>query len=274
MNDTYLLGLDDCKNISIAIPLFCNCVFLVVLFIMFFFDNDDSYNFGDKIEVFVFSLLFSMGISFSVSISLFLLSYPLWNLYLQEGGLFNLQVYSKEITQGTLGLRITSLLLSFSYLQSLYNAVADRIPKITTELVSDYPDLKDIKPFSSNSTIKIIIITQNIFYGAITLLLWIFIFSSKSLIELRIVSWGLFFIVDDWAIIHDNLIALKGRILRWHRFRILFFNGLMTFSILSACFRKLEHGLFTGLISLLLITLISMNALAFFNLFESTNESN
>ncbi|MDZ8185593.1 MAG: hypothetical protein RMX96_12150 [Nostoc sp. ChiSLP02] len=188
--------------------------------------------------------------------------YLVCNLLLQK--FFTLEFYTKEISQGTLGLRLTSILLSFNFFRSLYNLTEDKFLDIHKKLTDNYPDLQNIKSLMDDTSITLLILCQNAIYVFIILLLWIFVFLSKSLLELKVTSWGLFFIVDDWAIISENLIALKGRVLKWHRLRILFFNGFLFIFIVVACFRKLENTLLSFLVSLFLGLLMLFTTTGFF----------
>ena len=248
LENSYLIGLDISIKISVGIGI----IFLIAIFIYYILYEENN------IGTFFGVLLISLG----VCISSFLLIYPLYNLILQD--FLNLEFYHNEISQGTLALRITSLLLGFNFLKSLYNFIENKIKETQEKLTASYPELVEIVSFIKDDFINFIIVTQNLIYAAIVLLLWIFIFLSKSLFELRIVSWGLFFIIDDWAIISDNLIALKGRILKWHRLRILFFNGLLSTLIISACFRQLDNLLFSIIITVILFILVLFNGIFFF----------
>lgn len=248
LENTYLIGLEISTKISIGIGIIFFFVFFIKLFIPFW------KNFINDFDAILLLFIYSLG----VSISSFLVIYPLYNLILQS--FWDLDFYQKQISLGTLALRITSLLLGFNFLKSLYIFITSKLKKTQDKLVADYADLQNIEPLINLEAINFILLTQNLIYGAIILLLWIFIFLSKSLFELRIVSWGLFFIIDDWAIISDNLIALKGRILKWHRLRILFFNGLLSTLIISACFRQLNNLLFSIIITAILFVLVLLNS--------------
>lgn len=263
--NSYLLGIDTSAKLSIAIGI----ILFILLTIMYFSseldsspDNDSLFKKLISIFFFIFLLLI---LSIGVSIAFFLIIYPFINLILQK--FLTLNFYTREVSQGTLGLRITSILLGFNFLKSSYNFWADTLAQNHEDLTAEYVDLQNINPFMTDTEINFIILSQNLIYGAVTLLLWIFIFlskSSKSLLELRVVIWGLFFIIDDWSIISDNLIALKGRVLKWHRLRIIFFNALLVAFLVSACFRQLNHTPSSIVITLILSLLIIFNGIFFF----------
>lgn len=255
-NNYYLIGLATCTKISLGIWIIL-CIFILI---KNFTDNDNSENYLDKIYLTIF-FFFVLGLG--VFISSFLVIYPLYNLFLQD--FLDLGFYQKEISQGALQLRFTSLLLGFNFLKSMYNFVADRLLANQKKLIADYPDLQKIEPRMNEYNINVIILTQNLIYGAVTLLLWIFIFLSKSLLELRLVTWGLFFIIDDWAIISDNFIALKGRILKSHKLRIIFFNALLFSLIVTACFRELNNILLSIFITLTFCGLVLLNTTSLFS---------
>lgn len=244
LENTYLIGLEISTKISIGIGI----IFFIATFIY-------SIHYGENNIGTLFGVLL---ISLGVCISSFLFIYPLYNLILQN--IFNLEIYKKEISQGTLGLRIASVILGFNCLKIIYISSEEKMQKNQDKLVSDYPDLQTIKPLMDNISINATILTQKLIYVTIVLLLWVFIFKSKSLLELQVVSWGLFFIIDDWEIISDNLIALKGRILKWHRLRIVSFNIFLSILIISACFRQLDNLLFSIIITVILFVLVLANA--------------
>ena len=254
IDNSYSNGFDISIQISIGIGI----IFFIIIFIKNFIP-DCKYN-AESLGGFLILLIFSVG----VSIASFLLIYPLCNLLFQN--FLSLEIYKKEISQGTLALRFTSILLGFNFLKSLYNFFAYKLLQNQKELIADYPDLQKIEPRINEAYIDFILVSQNLIYGTVTLLLWVFVFLSKSLLELRVVTWGLFFIIDDWAIISDNLIALKGRILKWHKFRIIFFNNLLSIFITSACFRQLDNLLFSIIISVALFFLVLLNAILYFYL--------
>lgn len=256
LENSYLIGLATSIKISIGIGIIFFIVFIVFYSKIFIPDWKNIINDFDALFLL---FIYSLG----VSTSCFLLIYPLYNLISQI--IFNLEFYQKEISQGTLALRITSLLLGFNFLKSLYIYITSKLKENQDKLVADYPDLQKIEPLINVQAISFLLLTQNLIYGAVILLLWIFIFLSKTLFELRVVSWGLFFIIDDWAIISDNLIALKGRILKWHRLRIVFFNGLLSILMISACFRQLNNLLFSLLITVILFVLVYLNTFYFFS---------
>lgn len=250
----YLLGLELSKNISFISG---GVFFVLMSYIIWFSEVTEGSNWIAKLLGYFLFFIISVGIS----IISFLVIYPLLNLVLHKS--FNLVFYTKEISQGTLSLRFTSVLLGFNFLRISYNLIAEKFSNNYKELIADYPDLQNISSYNSEGNISAIILSQNLIYGATVLLLWIFVFLSKSFFEIRLIIWGLFFIVDDWAIISDNLIALKGRILRWHRIRILFFNGLLFCSVVSACFRRLDNLLYSIIVTTFLLIVVLANTFFF-----------
>lgn len=254
IENIYLMGLAICIKVSIVIGI----IFFILITLLSFFRDD---NLQDKILGVAF---FVFPLSFGVSISSFLLIYPVFNLTLQS--FLTLEFYITETSEGTLGLRITSVLLGFNFLKSIYNFFANKLSKQSKEFIANYPDIGDISPLIDNTGMSIIILSQNLIYGSVTLLLWIFTFLPKSFLEIRLVTWALFFIIDDWDLISDNLVALKGRILRLHKLRIIFFNCLLLIFTAFTCFRELDTLIFSASITLILLILIILNATFFFKI--------
>ncbi len=137
LDNSYLIGL----AISTKISLWIGIIFFIVMFFIYSIsDRVNSEIDGNYFGLLVYLFIVTLG----VSISSFLLIYPLCNLILQK--YLNLELYQKEISQGTLALRITSLLLGFNFLKSLYNYLADKLLENQNKLIADYPDLKTIEP--------------------------------------------------------------------------------------------------------------------------------
>lgn len=252
IENSYLIGLTICAKISLGIGI----ILLILMAILAVREDLQGPQDGIYLNIFV---LFCFGVG--VSISSFLVIYPLLNLILQK--FWSLELYRNEISQGTLALRITSLLLGFNFLKSLYNFWEDILRNNQNNQkkpMINFLGLQEISSVMDEDDINVVLVSQNLIYGAVTLLLWIFIFLSKSFLELRVVTWGLFFIVDDWAIISENLVALKGRVLKSHKLRIVFFNALLSIFIISACFRELNNLLFSIFISVMLFALLIVNA--------------
>ena len=253
MNEnSYLIGLEISKNISLFI--------WIIYFIYIQFDvyKDNTLSLSFRIRTIILVSLVSIG----MFISSFLIIYPILNILLQN--FQSIAFYKHDISQGTLGLRITSIILSLSFLKSFYNLTNNKFLENHRDLTVEYSDLQELTSFFNDDKINFIILFQNLFYGTITLVLWVFILLSKSFLELQVIIWGLFFIVDDWAIISDNLIALKGRLLKWHKFRIIFFNFFLFSFLISACFKQLDSVLFSILITFILGLLIILITVGFY----------
>lgn len=262
MEIDYLLGLELSKNIAITIGV----ISFILMTLLYLFNTNNTFeNFSIFLDKILRVIFLFTSISIGLSIASFLIIYPTLNLGFQK--FFTLAFYTKEISQGTLSLRVTSILLAFNFLKSAYNLINEKNFENHRKLTADYPDLQRMQPLMKYTSIDLLILSQNLIYGTITLLLWVFIFLSKSLLELHLVIWALFFIIDDWAIISDNLIALKGRILRWHKIRILLFNGLLYYFILSACSQQFSN-LYLFLIHAFLTLLVIINATLFLGEFD------
>ncbi|MBW4616162.1 MAG: hypothetical protein KME21_23385 [Desmonostoc vinosum HA7617-LM4] len=239
----YLAGINVCFFSSLLLTLI---VFATILFQRFYLDR---YN-PPVVDFFTKDLLLIFIYFLGCVISFLLVLYPFINLFNQSQPFFTL--YQGEITRGTLALRITSVLLGFKFLKGFYNFYQDKYLEVQNQLIAEYHDLNKLSYKMNENTINFLISTQNIIYGAVTFIIWIFVIFYKDRTSLAsLMSWGLFFIIDDWGIVCDNLIALKGRTLKFHKYRILGFNIFLYILSLIVCFGNMSLAI-AILISLIL----------------------
>jgi hypothetical protein len=195
----------------------------------------------------LFGLFFCLAITAGVAVSALIFLFPIVNFLLQPW--WSTEFYSHEISNGALGLRVTSVLLArkafmslmtetpLSY-QSFINGFSKQKANKTSWLSNkflnpqflakkNHVDLSgtcELKPVKNSSTITTIQAFQNVFYVCILFSLWFFLITNTSSIWSRSASWLLFFIADDWAIISDYYSILKGRIFKPHLTRLLVTN--------------------------------------------------
>lgn len=205
------------------------------------------------------AILFVMFLAVTFGIAVLLFIHPIINLFKQP--FLDFEFYRQELSTGILVLRINSILFGYKAL-----TVITQIEKDENEFLanfSTYSDLKEIKNVISSNFIGLIVLTQSVIYTSITLELWYLILFFQTSLETRLVSWGLFFIADDWNIIADNFVALKGRIFESHKWRIIIFNIFLIFTIIIACFKNLPIFV-TAMIFLYLGILLLVNFVCWF----------
>lgn len=190
----------------------------------------------------------------------FLLIYPIVNLFHQD--FLNLEFYKQELGTGVLALRVSSIILGFQSITtwSIYRK----------KIKSRYSDIDNLKPLKFGKrkytlygrfisrTITFFAL-QFFIYSSIALIIWFNNWFSLIYFERQLISWALLFIVDDWAIISDYFLHLKGRVLLMHDARILFFNIFLFSSILSLLIKILLNSnfelIFNWLICLYIVLL-------------------
>ncbi|BAZ51374.1 hypothetical protein NIES4103_40230 [Nostoc sp. NIES-4103] len=219
------------------------------------YDYDLDNNFIVSLLTFLFVMVLTIASSFTV----LLFIHPIINLFKQS--FLDFQFYRQELITGILVLRINSILFGYKAL-----ILITKFDKDTDDFLanfSTYSDLEQISDVINIDTIRGILLTQSVIYTSITFFLWYLILFFQASLETRLVSWGLFFIADDWNIIADNFVALKGRIFELHKWRIIIFNIFLVFTILIACFKNLPIVV-TGISVLYFGFLVFVNSISWF----------
>lgn len=134
-------------------------------------------------------------------IPLFLLLFPLVNLISQYEVVLRLDFLEAEINSGVLALRISSIMIFIN----IVLLAGKKYEFILAERISA-------------------IYFQYVFYGLTLVMLWILTIMSKVSLSTVLLSWAIFFIIDDWAIITSYSNELKTHPIKAHANRILFFN--------------------------------------------------
>jgi hypothetical protein len=154
--------------------------------------------------------------------------YPLFNIIFQWKVYSSIETFQSEISNGVIGMRVSSLILSWKIFQ---RAVKELSTAIEHESVLkpkfEYVEFKKLNTNVEPYKINTIDYFQFGFYLQILIALWVFVINEKTSIEIQILSWGLFFIIDDWNIISSYLHQLKGRILFFQQIKVWSFNLLL-----------------------------------------------
>lgn len=141
-----------------------------------------------------------------------------------------------ELQTGVIGLRIASLLLGY---RSIHVALRSFVP-FSRRYLYDVGLASETLP---DSTAKLspyrlgrLICTQYFLYLIPICLLWACAIKGVSTLPIVALNWALFFIVDDWNIIADNLVLMRGDIIRKHYWRVSVANMVIGGLFLYACY--------------------------------------
>lgn len=138
-----------------------------------------------------------------------------------------------EIKNGVIAIRLTSITLGISFV-SLVFKLAKNTPFPNENKKEEYLDYKESRKFLVNCTPKMnsyefnfLGVTQKAFYLFILSVLWLFTIKNFKSDYSFLLSYALFYIVDDWLIVFRHSIILKGHIVKWHNIRIWLMNFLI-----------------------------------------------
>ncbi len=269
MDINYILGVKTSIEISIVIG--------IIAFISYSGFSIIGNKETNMFRIIIY-LLISLITSFGFTACIFLFIYNILNILLQD--FLNIEFYNLSFQKGTLMLRISSLLLAFNCLKSLILTLSDgeQLRKTREKLTEKDSPIDSINITLSNLGISKILVTQNIIYIINIFLLWIFILYNEnlfySLIQFKIAIWALFFITDDWIIISDNILALKGAILKKHKIRIWVFNILISLTTIIAYYIELENKLYSIILGLILLFTIILNMISYDKKYDFTYSTN
>ena len=150
-----------------------------------------------------------------------------------------------ELASGVLALRVTSVAVGLAATRSLLEALRlDPLPSTpeATQRLFHFKEAVEID--TDNLTVhrnrfaqNALNLVQNGFYELNILLLWAIKFSGESTLASALLSWALFYIIDDWRIIFRCSLALKGRFLKEQIRQISRTNWLITFAGLWCAWR-------------------------------------
>ena len=189
-------------------------------------------------------VLISLGLS--AFTSLVCVIYPITNLALlahQQQDLWKsmhqIDPYIRyELSTGVLALRITSVAVGFTATRSLWDALRlDPLPATPdaakplyqyTEAISAGTEALPV--YRNRFAQTAINLVQSGFYELNILLLWMIKLLHKDSAAVALLSWALFYIIDDWRIIFRFSLALKGRFMREHIRQVNRTNWLIMFA--------------------------------------------
>ncbi|NES07180.1 MAG: hypothetical protein F6K22_32915 [Okeania sp. SIO2F4] len=203
------------------------------------------------LSIFVSIFFIVLTLTFTL-ISGFNLIYPVVDLFSHE--LLSLNFYQQELISGQFGLRIVSLILGMKTISALLDFVYQK-----SNIKTGYPELDNLSVNHPTSKVTAFVLGQLFIYQLATFSLWLSNLFLGFLLETKLISWALFFVVDDWAIISDYYKALKGRFFTSHLIRITFFNFLFCV-VLPITFYKYFNW-WTGLITFASIAILSTMSL-------------
>ncbi len=141
-----------------------------------------------------------------------------------------------ELSAGVLPLRVTSVAVGFTTMQSLWEVLRlDPLPSTPERRreLFDYPESVETDTQSlgvarnrfAHATVNLV---QSGFYELNLLLLWGIKLTGSHNTASALLAWALFYIIDDWRIMFRFSLALKGRFLVAHQRQVVLTNWLIT----------------------------------------------
>lgn len=186
------------------------------------------------------------AIAITIAIFIFFASFNL--LFSLINGYFNFstdknvlfQNILNEVKSGILAQRLTSISLGIAFLKTVVKFAKD----------TPYPNeikLNKYRVFDSSEDYKVnceskmnsyefnfLGITQQAFYVFVLSVLWYLTIRKHNDTYSMLLSYSLFYIVDDWMIVFKHSLILKGNIIKPYNLRIWIFNiVIVTLGILS-----------------------------------------
>jgi hypothetical protein len=161
----------------------------------------------------------------------------------------------RELGNGVFALRIASLFIcyrSLGYVAQLIwvyalhyheNDQDKRRRRFFDQASEKYPALKWLRQDVRDEDQDLINLSQWGLYAMVLTDLWVLTILPQGLprgqsILVALLSFGLFFIFDDWTIISEYARTLRGRILPWHAIRIFSFNLVLIGLLLYVVFQQ------------------------------------
>lgn len=235
MTIDYRLGLD--------ISLYVSTIFSILFIALAFFKvikNKKITSLSNKSIVFKI-IVYILGLILmfvSIYILLFISAFSIINLLLNllSQPLYSLEFFKdffmKELNNGIIQLRVTSIMITFTaILNALRIAYSSRqsqkINILSTNLFPQYPEIENLKEVVPINNLLVAQYLQYAFYTYILATLWTLNITENVSLWSRFAAFFIFFIIDDWIIIADYEIGLKGRIINTHSRKINGFNILL-----------------------------------------------
>ena len=115
-----------------------------------------------------------------------------------------------------------------------------------------FPELSELPRFQHYRIQKYNSVSQYGLFLVVLANLWFLTLHQAETVQIALMSWAFFFIIDDWAIIRDYSYALKGRVFGAHKLRIHVFNVLLIAVLVVTVLQ--EYTLVGAALSILPIT--------------------
>jgi hypothetical protein len=135
-----------------------------------------------------------------------------------------------ELKNGVLAMRLTSITLGFTFIMTLKKLIRmTPFPDSKTE--QEYSNYKEADLIGLSSQPRrnrfehyFLNLTQSSFYSLILTVLWILYLLGIDSLSSILLSYFLFLIIDEWTIVFDYSLRLRGYIIRWHFIKVLILN--------------------------------------------------
>ena len=129
-----------------------------------------------------------------------------------------------ELSSGTIGLRLVSILLTFRSVSSFFQLISSGDKAHKNGISPEFSSIAGEQSAYQASDLKLVLLVQVMFYNLIVSGIWyLIIHQQASGFYVQILNWSLFYIVDYWVLISDFMLATKGQSLLSHRIRIVYF---------------------------------------------------
>ena len=194
----------------------------------------------------VYTLPFAFGVLFG----LFLLTFPIVNLVLQWRSL-DMAWLLGELQNGGLALRATSFILVARAILDAYRYTRTAEHVYHATFRTDDRDAKEFELFEqwhTRSKFWLAALSRTFFYFVVLAVLWWLRILDVDNYHVAGLSYAVFFILDDAAIITGYSVALGGRVVKSHRIRLLIFDLILFCATLwqSACTSTTTSRTFSG----------------------------
>lgn len=168
--------------------------------------------------------------------------YSLYNFFHQD--YMNISFWKEEVSNGFLAVRIMAVtLLIYLILFSHKNTKIDNKIKLKAKkklkLFTKRKRIKNDLKISKDELGYIMFFNHTsaiVYYNIIVIYLIMHKIIGVESLFIPLLSWGLFFIVDDWKIIADYTHEFKRKIMFWHLFKLKLINYLLISLLIVATF--------------------------------------
>ncbi len=198
-------------------------------------------------------LIYSIISFFGISITLYAVLNTVYN-----GLSFNSfsNWINTELHNGLITLRVTSIILFYRFYAYFSKKIYDGKFSLSHIVFKMYRTRVGRMGYSDYSSAYF---AQLGFYILLIYFLWFFARNSISLIAASILNWGLFFIIDDWVIIHSYSDQFK-KILRFDNNKVIGFNIGLSMLLMITLFQIGDIGLiFTAILCISALMVIRYN---------------